>query len=436
VSSLSFALSTTGGLTTGGINISAGGIPRLFAQNPANPNQYVITNGAGSLITVTNGSAFRPFTSPFSRFEPQTAQENQYFVTDVEWSPNGQYLAYIIDGDRFHPDPTNEDGVHVYFPGSGESIPLLRDAPYEGHPGYQAGGPREFLSESLELQWSPQSNRILARGRITNPEFGGQGVLFVLNLDQNPSVQPRSLRYTYGSWTNDGGRLVVSGRRGDGLVMIGVVNTDGSGEEILFNASAAGMWVQNAVQRPNGQIVALGGGGGAAHMIDSTGAALTGDIGFAAPSRVAWSPDRSAVFVEAGGRRYVATVSGGVQDITDSAAGASAVNWVTGSLPPGAAPSASPGTNAPEDGFIPAGVVEGSRYSPGQQLRVLVESLNVRAEPNVNAEAVASLFQGEYVAILAGPAPADNLTWWRVQIANGAVGWIAAEINGFATIGQ
>jgi hypothetical protein len=105
-------------------------------------------------------------------------------------------------------------------------------------------------------------------------------------------------------------------------------------------------------------------------------------------------------------------------------------------LPPGAAPSASPGTNAPDDGFIPAGVVEGSRYSPGQQLRVLVESLNVRAEPNINAEPVASLFQGEYVAILAGPAPADNLTWWRVQIANGSVGWIAAEINGFATIGQ
>jgi len=200
------------------------------------------------------------------------------------------------------------------------------------------------------------------------------------------------------------------------------------------DATAVGYWVQDAVQRSNGQIVALGRQGdpfGPMRIINQNGDFLTGDIGGGPPQSVEWSPDGSAVLVTAGGRRYVASVNGSVQDITDSTAGSTGIGWVTGGLPSGGGTGSSSG--APPD-FVPSGVVEGSRYTPGQQLRVLSESLNLRAQPNTGAEVVGGVFSGEYVAVLAGPASFDGIEWWQVQTASGNVGWLAGVINGFDTL--
>ena len=432
---ISFALTTdgSGGVTQGGFNLFSGSV-LLFARNPVNPSQYVLTNTSGTLYVVDGGGSRRLNTSPFSEFEAFSPQENQYFVTEVEWSPNGQLLAYIIDG-RFHPSPTNEDGVHFFNPATGQSTPLLRDAPYESHPGYQAGGTREFLSRTESIAWSPQSDVILAQSRITNDWADGQGALFVLSLGQDANTQPRALRYDYGSWTPGGGQIVVSGRRPDGLVIVGVVNRDGGGEQIVLNASSIGLWVQNAVQRPNGQFFALGrpdaegGRNGPMRIYNQNGQAITGDIGPALPQRVDWSPDGSAVLVTSGGRQYLASINGTVQDITGSVGGG-AVGWVRGGLPQG---SVAPATS---DNFVPSGVVEGSRYTPGQQLRVLsIDGLRIRSQPGLSGQQVSSVLPGEYVAILAGPVTLDNIEWWQVQIANGDVGWLAGEINGFSTLG-
>lgn len=425
-----------GGVTIGGFDLLNNTL--LFERNPVDPSQYVLTNTAGSLFFTDANGARRLDTSPFSRFEPGTAEENQYFVTDVAWSPNGGYVAYIVNGQR-HPNPTAEDGVHIYSTSSGTSFTLLRDAPGTWHPGYQLGGSRQFLHRTDKITWSPSGDVVLARVRITDDwAQPSQGALFVLRLDQDPNQVPGALRYDYGAWANDGSRLVVSGRRPDGTVIIGTVNRDGSGEEVILNASALGLWVQDAVQRPNGTFVALGregGPGGALRLYDQNGSPLTGFIGGAAPERVDWSPDRSAVLVIAGGRVYVANVNGTVQDITANIGGTRAVNWVSGGLPAGAQSSDTSGGAIPS-GFIPSGVIEGSRYTPGQQLRVLsAEGLRIRAEPNLSANQLGGVNQGEYVAILAGPVRFDNIEWWRVQTAASLVGWIAGEIGGFSTLG-
>jgi len=223
LSPFGFVLSTAGGFTTG--SFSPTNNTNLVARNPVNPDQFLITNGAGVFFNVNSGTVTRADTSPFSRFEPATPEQNQYFVTQIVWAPNGQYAAFIIAGYLTHPDPTNEDGVHLFFPDSGASTPLLRDAPNFGHPGYQAGGTRDFLHVSESLEWSPNSQIILVRGRITDDSASGEnrGVLMIVPTNQNPDVQPTSLRYDYGSWTGDG-RIVVSGENG-----IGVVNVDGQG---------------------------------------------------------------------------------------------------------------------------------------------------------------------------------------------------------------
>lgn len=434
VQPLAFALTTSGGFGQGAVDL--GGNPILFARNPADPSRYAVTDSTGTLYSVSSEGRVRLDTSPFSRFAPGSPEENQYFVEAVAWSPDGRFLAYIINGRR-HPDPTNEDGVHVYDTMTGQSLTLLRDAPATWHPGYQAGGDRQFLHESTDIEWSPNGSALLARARRTDEGNEGRGVLFVLAGGQNPNQVPNALRYDYGSWTNDSTRLVVSGRRPDGRVIIGTVNPDGSDERVIFDASAAGLWMMKAVQRPNGDIVALGRAGsstGPMRIYDQNGTALTGDIGSGPPERIAWSPDRSAVLVVAGGRVYVAGVNGSIRDITSSLGGSEAVNWISGGLPEGAQPP--PEVDLPDD-FIPSGVIEGSRYTPGQQLRVLSElGLRVRVEPSTSANQLGSVETNEFVAILAGPVRRDGIEWWRVQNAAGLVGWIAGEIDGFSTLGN
>lgn len=431
-------------LTTGGGGVPASFNPlnntNLVARNPVDPSQFLITNSSGVFFNVNSAGISRPDTSPFSRFEPGSPQDNQYFVSYIAWAPNGQYAAYIISGYQTHPDPTAEDGVHLFFPADSNSQQLLRDAPSTNHPGYQLGGTRQFLHASQTLEWSPDSSRILVRAVITDDAVRGQdrGVLMVLNLGQDPNSQPPNLRYDYGSWAIDG-RIIVSGENG-----IGVVNADGSGYQAILNPN--GFWYQHAVQNPNGTVYALGRAGG---RLDNTpvaiyngnGQAVTGAIGSTAPSRVAWSPDRSAVLVVTrDGRQYVANINGTVNDIT-SATGGAIPSWITGGLPAGAqqvgngSTGGNGGTGGNAGGAIPGGVIEGSRYAPGQQLRVQRESLNIRDVPNLTTSTVigGALFN-EYVAILAGPVNADGIEWWQVQLANGVQGWIAGQIDGFDTL--
>jgi len=150
---------------------------------------------------------------------------------------------------------------------------------------------------------------------------------------------------------------------------------------------------------------------------------------------VSWSPDRSAVLVVTrSGRQFVANVNGQITDITGQAAGQTA-NWITGGLPTGAQAVDSGAGGGTTSDFIPGGVIENSRYIAGQQLRVAREALNIRNEPNLSTSTVigTAVFE-EYVAILAGPVSADNVEWWRVQLASGLQGWIAGQIDGFNTL--
>ena len=99
-------------------------------------------------------------------------------------------------------------------------------------------------------------------------------------------------------------------------------------------------------------------------------------------------------------------------------------------------PASSAGNPQPaaNDG-IPSGVVAGTAYDAGQQLRVLNPLLNIRQQPDVNSPLAGGLQRGDYVVVLAGPVEDDIYTWWRVQAANGQQGWVAGIIDGTATIG-
>jgi hypothetical protein len=458
-----FALSTDGGLVSTGFSLLND--TTLFARNPVNPNLYVTTDSSGNMyLTGLNGAdAYRPDMSPFSQFYALEAEENDSFVSAVSWSPDGRYLAFIVDGDK-----VAKDGVWIYQQNVADPAQLLVDCSPPDFTGCEIVSNRFDPDqwESRGLSWSPNNDALLVS--LFLPSENRPAVV-LLPLNQNYNTRPPVLRYDYGSWSRDGGRILVSGRGPDGHVYVGWLNRDGSFSELVYDAEfAGGLWMGFANQAQDGTIYALGAPGnrdGAREPLriyNMNGQPLTAPIGTGFPERVEWSPDGTAVFVQTGGQQFIANINGDIRDITGQVAGTRAVNWVEGNLPPGdgfvppanaAAPTIVPvgataappivpvGATAPADAsqsYIPLGVVEGNPYGyqPGQQLRVYVTELNIRTGPGVIYPFARAFLQpGEYVAILAGPVEADGAVWWQVQTADGVVGWIAGVINGAVTLG-
>ncbi|MDX1992669.1 MAG: SH3 domain-containing protein [bacterium] len=422
-------------ITQQGINLLGDQPIVLFARSPVDPNQYVFTDRAGNLYTSSGG---RVQISPFSEFPALTAEENNAQVREVKWSADGRYVAFIVGSNR-----NANDGVWIYEPATNTARQLLVDCSAENPQACIIGQNRQFQHESVELEWSPTNDAVLARVRVQDGT--GHGALFVLPLTQDYNIVPPALGYEFGSWSRDGSRIIVSGRRnGDDRVLIASVNRDGSGESVLLDGTARGLWIESAVQRPDGSIIALGspnGSGAPVRLYDQNGRELTGDIGGSHPSRILWSPDGNAVLVVTGALVYLARTDGTIQDITafvSSTGGTGALSWVNGPLPGGipVGQATPPPSTGAVPGYVPPGVIEGSRYQPGQQLRVFVPELNIRSDPDSSASNVVGVLRyGEFVAIIAGPAESEGIEWWRIQNAAGVVGWIAAVINGTETLG-
>jgi hypothetical protein len=288
------------------------------------------------------------------------------------------------------------------------------------------------------LDWSPQSDALLIRTWMPSRNRAGLTVLPVTRDERARDVRPPVFEYEYGSWSNDGQRILVSGSAPDGNVFVGWINRDGSFSEMVFDARANGLWMQNAAQRPDGSIVTLGalmsegGPGTAQHIYDANGRALTGPIGNGPPQRVEWSPDRSAALVIVADRVYLAHLDGRVEDITNEVAGARAINWVGGDVPVIENPP-----QGVESTIAPVGVRLENPYSAGTRLRVIAPSgLFIRTQPNVNAEAVASITQGDIVIMLPTVPVRDGAyLWYEIRTeSGGVVGWLAGEIDGEATI--
>jgi hypothetical protein len=432
-----FALSTTGGVT--GTGFSLLNDTALFARNPVDPNQYVTTDTSGNLYFtgVAGSGAFRVDHSPFSQFIAQSREENDSFVSAVAWSPDGKYLAYIVRGDK-----VAKDGVWFIGPGQFDSIQLLIDCPRQGFPGCQLVtnplDPYHWVSQ--DLVWSPQSDALLVSESLPDEGRNGITVLPATRDTEFYKTRPPVFRYDYGSWERGGSRILVSGRWPDGGVRVGWINRDGSGAQPVFEA--AGLWLGWANQAANGQLYALGAPGGpngAVSIYDMSGRALTGPIGDAFPERVIWSPDGSAVFVQANGRQFIARVNGQISEITGQVSGTRAINWVDGALPPSDNSAPSP-VNSGSGPVAPVGVQPstGGAYQIGTQYRVLLVELNVRTDPTVNAPFARNnaLATGEYVVVLQGPVNADGYDWWQIQTADGVVGWVVGNFNGNASLGQ
>jgi len=407
----------------------SGGVA-LFAPNPADPNSFMRTDQNGMLLyrpIGAGGEGVMTFTPFFDGFSADGSENNKNRVLEIDWSADGQRLSFRIDTPR----GLDNGAAGVWFWQSGESgqtdptYQIIRDCVEPGYTPCNFVNPSNanfWKTESVE--WSPLRGNysILLTVSLRDENRNALAVVQAVR-DANYSQQaPEFVRYDYGYWTDDGQRIIVSGRRPDGRVIIGFTNSALTNEQVIFDASAAGLWVQNAIQRPNGQIVALGRPGtafvgGPVALYDSSGNALSAPIGSVAPEAVRWYPDRSAVVVSVQGRQYTVRVDDGI--VTDTTDLASNPSFGSG------------GANASP---IPQGIIAGSEYLPGQQLRVITSNLNIRQDPSTGSITLGGLVQGDYVAAIAGPYDNEGYRWWKIQTANNIVGWIAGTINNTLTI--
>ena len=414
--------------TFNSIQLSGGVV--LFAPNPVDPNSFMRTDPNGMLLYRPLGSAsegvmtFSPF---FDGFTADGSENNKNRILEIDWSADGQRLSFRID------PPRNLDngaaGVWFWQPEiasqTDPTYQIIRDCPQAGWT------PCNFVNPSnanywktAAVEWSPIPGNYNILLTVNLPEENRNALAIaqaIRNADYAKQA-PQFFRYDYGYWSNNGQRIIVSGRRPDGHVIIGTTNSSLTDEQIIFDASAAGLWMQNAIQRPNGQIVALGRvgnafDGGPVALYDSNGNALSAPIGPGAPEDVRWYPDRSAVVVSVFSRQYTVRVDTGV--ITDTTDLTSNPSFGSG------------GTGAAQ---VPQGVVAGSEYSPGQQLRVLSSNLNIRQDPTTGSLILGGLIQGDYIAVIAGPYDNEGYRWWKIQTANNIIGWIAGTINGTLTV--
>lgn len=421
-----FALGAGGAGTS--FNLPTNANPQVFARNPRNPNVYVTTDSIGFYSIIVNGQP-QGLPAPFTEFYPESRAANDKLVTDATWSPDGRFVAFVVD----NPDQRGgNDGVWWYEPGVNSPTQVLvncRPRAAGCAIVQPAGAPYNWHVESVV--WS-DSQRMLARTFMYADDFNGQMGALVLERGTDKAVRGHMIAYEYTHWTNDGGRLVVSGRDGQGRWTFGTVALDGQDYQPV--AAAGQLWVQDAVQS-GGRLVGLGRAGdanGAMRLVAEDGAFLTEDIGAARPAEVIWNPARDTAYVRtADGRSFLASVNGTVREITGQVGDIQAVGWVQGELPPNLAEGYA--------GGIPSGVVEGSQYAPGQQLiiRSNTGGLNLRTQPSTNAGVVVYVLNGAYVAVLAGPVETDEpigrVTWWQVQDASGAQGWMAGSIGGVET---
>lgn len=422
-----------------------------FARNPLDPNSYAVVDARGLLylfnggLSAEQGTLLR--TSPFAEPEPPNREANNAIVTQVGWSPDGQYLALLVDAEK-----DDRDGIWLLPNGQG-ARQIFRECP----PPVQnvctvviGGEPNRYTS--LRFEWNASSSAVL--NTLFLPDENRRAFT-VVPLGNDPTNIPPILRYDYATWSQDGSRVLVSGASADGRVGLRWVDPARGSAETILDGSAVGLWVQDAVERRDGQIVALGspnGPGSAQSLYNASGQAISGQIGTGAPERVAWSPDRSAVLVvvndtsnPAGAvrRYYVAQVDGTISEITGQVAGALAVEWLSSAplpLTPTVPPSptlepTSAATIAPVGEVAPVGAAQGeSAYGirVNQQVQVIAPAgIYLRAQPSQSAVQVQLLNYFEYVVTISGPRAAEGLLWWQVQTATGQLGWVAEAVGEF-----
>ncbi len=266
--------------------------------------------------------------------------------TRVGWSPDGTRVAFVAEtpgareSDDQRWDAYPSDGLWVWSLVPGQPTQFTHHAllnRYAGHWG------EEGAQIVTDFAWSPDGALLLAK-LDRGGDFSGE--LALLTPDHNAGDEPIILGHEDGSWSVDGRRILVSGMQTDVGPVLGWVewiDREVPALTVLLDGRWTNppLWIQDAVERPDGRIAFLGApynpadpgagpgsSGVSLYVYDpQIGPQPVAFIGAGPVQEAIWNPDRSAVLLRMDdGRTLVARISGAIADISDQVGG-SIVTW-------------------------------------------------------------------------------------------------------------
>jgi hypothetical protein len=415
------------------------GDTRFVAFNPADAGRYARIDGAGMLRFVPEGATTEgvyTFSPYFEGYRVGSIDENKLRVDEVAWSPDGAMFAFRIGSDAAESDGGTWFWQPAITTATDPSYQLLRDCP----PACALVNPSNAAQwRGRALDWSSDGVAILVGLTLPEEERDAFAIVYASRDPESTQARnaPRVQRFSSAHWAADGRSIVVSGYDAAGRVVYGFSDRTGETISLTEAANIGFTWVQDAVEDPaTGRLLMLGSQAGAGMplaLIADDGRYITPLIGQAAPDRVVWNAERSAVLVEIGDAAYVAQTDGRVTDVT-GLRGAIPLTWAA-VAPAGAARLALP---EPIIDPLPAATAEAAPATPavpfaiGQMRTVAQAGLAIYAQPLAGSDALLILDMGEAVVIVGGPLTDGVSTWWRVQTLDHA-GWLPETVDGQPT---
>lgn len=302
----------------------------LFAANPQYGESYARVDQAGNLAFVPpNGSGEQVISSsPFFRDQPFAgdAASNGDRITDIVWSPDGTKLAFMI----YALPGTNTGDTGVWVWNGGTAIKQSADCPDDSNYARAC----EFAADktvnnyvTTHIQWRADSAATL---NLYNAEWEGRTkrAFAVVPLQgEYVGIAPALFFWDSASYLQDG-RLLVSGEDPQGQWTVATMGLKPDGQpdqeqlEVLLDADAAGVWIDSAVQRPDGVIVAFGKPGqpdgplALGIVANGSWTQLGPFIGGSYPTHIEWSGNNGQAVVSVdGGQVVVNAQSGEVQPL-------------------------------------------------------------------------------------------------------------------------
>ncbi len=318
---------TSDGTSTSALIAAAAEGAEAFIPNPTDPGQFVTVDGFGTFTLWTNNQG-QGLPAPFTPFAPADRASNDKLVVNAAWTPDGKTLAVVLDNaDR----KSAEDGVYWWEIGVTGANQIMHNC----RPG--AVNCNFFVSSdntpgnwyATSAAWSPNGETLLVRAYMDGYGYDG---FMLLSRSSDRTQRPPFCPYEFSEWTPDGTGIVVSGRDLNNLPTLGVIAADDCAEFEPAATWGTAWYTRNGVMRPDGSLVALGrvgAGEGAFKLIDGDGNELSQEIGFSTPIEVRWNASANVVYVRnEDGRAYVASIDGGISEVTDLVAGVKMAAWV------------------------------------------------------------------------------------------------------------
>lgn len=306
----------TGSSSGIGIVTAAGGITQRTGEGFVNTDGTAVLGGAFSYDFGPNGQTAAYYvgsdelivngvtltSSPASQFGLGTDK----IVTQMEWSPNGSLLAFVVAGN----DPANVDrGVWVYNPATGASIQIQR----------------ADFRVPLDIQWSPNGGALLITLRSESPPGITHAILDLSHDANNRDYTVHT--YSQGTWAPDTGSVIFSGRNTDGSIVLGRVLLPNQNYVPIPVSAPDVVFTYCAAEPFSGQILFLGGPSEAGpfrlYRTSSTGGTASPVSGSSVTGNMVsceWDSARSTLLLvlntASGLRSYLLTSTGAVSDVT------------------------------------------------------------------------------------------------------------------------